>query len=171
MLTDGRIDGCFITTWSMRINDVMNTCRGVWSNINGIVKLAWCSKYYCINFQRDASSWYICMTNIKCRPWWRHQMETFSALLALCAGNSPVTGEIPSQRPVTRSFDVFINQFAIPEACKNWLGLVNNCIYYTHHTHAIYQVLAYSVDFKAHEKIWNPLSKSWLVVLFGMKDL
>ena len=33
-------------------------------------------------------------------------METFSALLALCAGNSPVTGELPSQRPVTRSFDV-----------------------------------------------------------------
>ena len=24
--------------------------------------------------------------------WWRHQMEIFSALLALCAGNSPVTG-------------------------------------------------------------------------------
>ena len=40
---------------------------------------------------------------------WRHQMETFSALLALYAGNSPVTGEIPSQRPVTRSFDVFID--------------------------------------------------------------
>ena len=38
--------------------------------------------------------------------WWSHQMETFSALLALCAGNSPVTGEFPSQRPVTRSFDV-----------------------------------------------------------------
>ena len=29
------------------------------------------------------------------KPWWRHQMETFSALLALCAGNSPVTGESP----------------------------------------------------------------------------
>ena len=38
--------------------------------------------------------------------WWRHQMETFSALPALCAGNSPVPGEFPSQRPVTRSFDV-----------------------------------------------------------------
>ena len=37
---------------------------------------------------------------------WRHQMETFSALLALCAGNSSVTGEFPTQRPVTRSFDV-----------------------------------------------------------------
>ena len=34
--------------------------------------------------------------------WWRHQMDTFSALLALCAGNSPVTGEFPAQRPVTR---------------------------------------------------------------------
>ena len=40
---------------------------------------------------------------------WRHQMEPFSALLALCARNSPVTGEFPSQRPVTRSFDVFFD--------------------------------------------------------------
>ena len=40
-------------------------------------------------------------------PWWRHQMEAFSALLALCARNSPVTGEFPAQRPVTRSIDVF----------------------------------------------------------------
>ena len=36
-------------------------------------------------------------------------METFSVLLALCAGNSPVTDEIPAQRPVTRSFDVFFD--------------------------------------------------------------
>ena len=41
--------------------------------------------------------------------WWRHQMGTFSALLYLCAGNSPVTGEFPAQRPVTRSFDVFFD--------------------------------------------------------------
>ena len=41
--------------------------------------------------------------------WWRHQMETFSALLALCAGNSPVTVEFPTQRPVTRSFAVFFD--------------------------------------------------------------
>ena len=36
-------------------------------------------------------------------------MESFSPLLALCEGNSPVTGEIPLQRPVTRSFDVFFD--------------------------------------------------------------
>ena len=41
--------------------------------------------------------------------WWRHQMETFSALLALCARNSPVNGESPTQRPVTRSFDAFFD--------------------------------------------------------------
>ena len=41
--------------------------------------------------------------------WWRHRMETFSALLAICTGNSPVTGEFPAQRPVTRSFDVFFD--------------------------------------------------------------
>ena len=36
-------------------------------------------------------------------------METFSALLAICAGNSPFPGEFPAQRPVTRSFDVFFD--------------------------------------------------------------
>ena len=36
-------------------------------------------------------------------------METFSALLSLCAGNSPVTGEFPAQRPVARNCDVFFD--------------------------------------------------------------
>ena len=53
------------------------------------------------------------------QPWWRHQMETFSALLAICAENSPVPGEFPAQRPVTRSFDV-----SLISARKN--GWVNN---------------------------------------------
>ena len=38
-------------------------------------------------------------------PWWRHQTETFSTLLALC---EEITGEFSSQRPVMRSFDVFL---------------------------------------------------------------
>ena len=41
--------------------------------------------------------------------WWHHQMERFSALLAICAGNSPVPGQFHAQRPVTRSFDVFFD--------------------------------------------------------------
>ena len=43
-------------------------------------------------------------------------METFPALLALCVGNSPVTGEFRAQRPVTRSFDVFFDL-----SQNNWL--------------------------------------------------
>ena len=41
--------------------------------------------------------------------WRRHQMESFSVLLALCVGNPPVTSGFPSQRPVTRRFDVFFD--------------------------------------------------------------
>ena len=36
-------------------------------------------------------------------------METFSALLAICEGNSPVTGEFPQQSPVTRNFDAIFD--------------------------------------------------------------
>ena len=36
-------------------------------------------------------------------------METFSALLAIRAENSPVTGEFPARRPVTRIFDVLFD--------------------------------------------------------------
>ena len=50
-----------------------------------------------------------CLLGIICKPWWRHQMQKFSALLPIWAGNSPVTGEFPAQRPVTRSFDVFFD--------------------------------------------------------------
>ena len=41
-------------------------------------------------------------------------MAAFSALLAICAGNSPASGEFPAQRPVTRMC-VWIN------------GWENNC--------------------------------------------
>ena len=47
--------------------------------------------------------------NIYICTWWRHQMETFSALLAICAGNSPVPSDLSAQRPATRRFDVFLS--------------------------------------------------------------
>ena len=54
--------------------------------------------------------------------WWRHQMEIFSALLAICAGNSPVPGEFPIQRPVTRSFDVYFDLRPNKRLSKQWWG-------------------------------------------------
>ena len=54
--------------------------------------------------------------------WWRHQIEAFSELLALCAGNWPVTGEFPSQRASDAElwcfFDVGHNkQLNQPSSC------------------------------------------------------
>ena len=49
-------------------------------------------------------------------------METFSALLAICVENSPVTGEFPTQRPVTRSFDVFFDLRLNKRLSKHWRG-------------------------------------------------
>ena len=53
---------------------------------------------------------------------WRHQMETFSALLAICEGNSPVSGEFPAQRPVTLSFHVFFYLRLNKRVSKQWWG-------------------------------------------------
>ena len=46
-------------------------------------------------------------------------MENKFRVTGLCDGNSPVTGEFPSQRPVSQSFDVFF------DLCLN-KRLVNN---------------------------------------------
>ena len=60
-------------------------------------------------WQHRPSAGTMLMMKFSSGSWWRHQMETLYALLALCAGNSPVTSEFPSQRPVTRSFGVFFD--------------------------------------------------------------
>ena len=67
----------------------------------------------CPGRKRRQGFWICCSHDllwvILCIPWWRYEMEIFSALLAICAGNSPITGEFPTQRPVTRIFDVFFD--------------------------------------------------------------
>ena len=45
----------------------------------------------------------VCWLSIMMTP----SNENIFRVTCLCAGNSPVTGEFPSQRPVTRSFDIF----------------------------------------------------------------
>ena len=54
------------------------------------------------------AKWWKTLSNAS--TWWRHQIETFSALLVLYAGISPATGEFPPQRPVKQSFDVFFDR-------------------------------------------------------------
>ena len=70
-----------------------------------------------VNWNRTHHSWVISRVSgevgNQCPHYWsawrRHQVETFSALLAICAGNSPVTCKFPSQRTVRRSFGVFFD--------------------------------------------------------------
>ena len=65
-------------------------------------------------------------------PWWCHQMETFSSLLAICAANSPVTGEFSTQRPVTRSFDLFylhLNKRLIKQWWCWWFGTPSRLVW------------------------------------------
>ena len=82
--------------------------------------------------------------------WWRHQMETFSALLAICAGNSPVPGEFPTQRPVTRSFDVFFDLrldgrlskhswgwWLETPSCPLWRHSNDSLIWFVHGSHIV----------------------------------
>ena len=67
--------------------------------------------------------------------WWRHQMETFSTLLAHCAGNSPDTGEFPSQRPVTLSadvsFDLRLNKHSSKQS-RGWWFETPSCSLWRH---------------------------------------
>ena len=62
-------------------------------------------------------------------------MEPFSALLALCAGNWPVSGEFPSQRPVTRSFDAFFDlrpNKRLSEQLLGWWFETQSCSLWRH---------------------------------------
>ena len=94
-------------------------------------------------------------------------METFSALLALCAGNSPVTGEFPSQRPVTRSSDGFLDlrlnkRLGKQSRCR-WLETPSDPLWY--HCNDISQfVVTYIIWNKPciHTCTWS-LTMMWAV--------
>ena len=61
----------------------------------------WC---FTINVSSSICMRLVCVViDLQYKPWWRHQMKIFSALLAFCVGNSLVTGEFPTQTPVTWS--------------------------------------------------------------------
>ena len=89
--------------------------------------------------------------------WWRHQMETFSALLAFCAGNSPVTGEFPTQRPVTRSFYVFFDLRLNQQLSKRWKRRwfeTPSCSLWRH-----CNVTFLKWQSKTYHNVWNTITK------------
>ena len=92
--------------------------------------------------------WFVIMS------WWRHQMETFSALLALCAGNSPVSGEFPAQRPVTRSFDVFfdlrLNKRLSKQSWGWWFETPSSSLWRHYH---VVEIVTMQTSLDSHEYV------------------
>ena len=87
--------------------------------------------------------------------WWLHQMESFSALLAICAGNSPVAGEFTPQRPVTRSFDVCLNKRLSKQSWGWWFETPSRPLWRhsnvaKHHFGSMQNVLHICVDPTVH---------------------
>ena len=102
-------------TQNTRSNESKMTKLNFRQNYNSLSKAVYfyifCNLFLTTSTLQDPNFTIIVLAEGRCptTQWWRHQMETFTALLAICAGNSPVPGEFPAQRPVTRSFDVFFD--------------------------------------------------------------
>ena len=90
--------------------------------------------------------------------WWRHQMATFSALLDLCAGNSPVTGELHTQRPVKLSFDAFFDMRLNKRLSKQSFGWWFETPLHSLWRHCIMQ----ANDSRSIKFVWNVfINQTW----------
>ena len=98
-------------------------------------------------------------------------METFSALLAICAGNSPVTGEFPTQRPVTRSRDVFFDLCLNKRLSKQlrgwWLETTSRSLW--HHCNDVffYDLLLIKWKMTSFNGQWDIYAKKSLQIKNG----
>ena len=92
--------------------------------------------------------------------WWRRQKETFAALLALCEGNSSVTGEFPLQRPVTRIFDILfdlrLNKRLSKQSWGWWFETLSRPLWLHSNVMFSYQSI-YSTLHQVHHKIYRQL--------------
>ena len=125
-------------TWQLMICEMAWFSRNPWLNLWWWVstnKVCFTWLLYNTKGRRPAGPHWVCVCltvsrnhavfllyHYTIRSWWRHQLETFSSLLPLCTGNSPVSGEFPTQRPVTRSFDVFFDLRLIKRLSKHSRG-------------------------------------------------
>ena len=89
--------------------------------------------------------------------WWHHQMETFSALLAFCEGNSQVTGEFPSQRPEMQSFDVFfdlrLNKRLSKQSWDLWFEMPLHSLWRHCNVDSVQQVVKYPYNMVRYNMI------------------
>ena len=110
-------NGEFSRDLSLRITFHASKMKENWKQQKNITSFVALGQEYCgVNSIPLLLMPWILMLPTHKQPWyWAckmmtiHQIEIFSALLAICVGNSPVTGEFPTQRPVMQSFDVYFD--------------------------------------------------------------
>ena len=117
LIMTSRIWECEASIFKCRVITSINENQRYWfqTKISPVKKYSWSHRLWLRRPVKETLYYISCLVEFAryhmetCGSWWRHQMETFSALLALCTGNSPVPGEFLSQRPVTRSLNVFFD--------------------------------------------------------------
>ena len=92
-------------------------------------------------------------------------METFSALLAFCEGNPPATSGFPSQRPLTQSFDLYLNK---SQGNTQYAGDL-----WSHHAHydvTVMKLHVWIIMYYVHEWIFieNSLEYRIILIISGM---
>ena len=75
------------------VSDLRHSCNITVIPINLLVGFPFMWRIIC--YTGYIGPMHASVTEICTTSWWRHQMEPFSALLALCAGNSPVPVNSP----------------------------------------------------------------------------
>ena len=93
--------------------------------------------------------------------WWRHQTETFFALLALCAWNSLVTGDFPSHKGQWRGALIFS---LICTWINRWVNIRKSGDLRRHRVH--YDVSVMILNFRSFLS-WLSLRQSHLIQKFS----
>ena len=96
-------------------------------------------------------------------------MDTLSALLAICTGNSPVPGEFPAQRPVTRSFDVFFDRYPNKRLSKQswgwWFEMPSRSLWRRRNDIEMLRVLEILIT--SRNTVYPTLSITWLLLFWS----
>ena len=118
----------------------------IWQEAHGFTHSRWRGGYH----HHGANKWLLHLFPLLPPPrtWWRHQMETFSALLAICVGNSPVNSTHKGQWCGALIFSLI---------CARINGWVNNReAGYLRCHHAHYDIIVMKLwDFSTDKKSRN----------------
>ena len=101
-------------------------------------------------------------------------MENFSGLLAVCKGKSRITREFPSQRPMTRGFDVFfdlrLNKRIDTLVIWDAIALIMTSLYCKTYIAGKLVHQHFATDTMKLEIRYRTVSQAWVIKLFPFEE-